>query len=413
MTDITLAQVDELDRNDPLAYLRDRFDLPDGLIYLDGNSLGPRPKGVREQVLRLLDVEWRDDLIQSWNSHDWISLPQKVGGRIAQLIGAAPDEVLACDSTSVNLFKLLSAAVALRPERKVIVTPNNNFPTDIYIAEGLVRQLGGDYRLRFVEHDDPLAGLDDDVAVLSLTHIDYRSGRMLDMAQVTRAAHDAGALMLWDLAHSAGAMPVDLNGAEADFAVGCGYKYLNGGPGAPAFLFVAGHLQDQIRQPLSGWMGHQAPFAFEGNYRPADGIHRNATGTPPVLSMVALAAALAAYDGVDMAQVRQKSLALGDLFIDLMAQECGDFGFELATPRDVALRGSQVSFRHGNGYPIMQALIDAQVIGDFRAPDILRFGLTPLYLRYREIWQAVGCLKGIMATGAWDRPEFHARAAVT
>ncbi|MDP6873193.1 MAG: kynureninase [Alphaproteobacteria bacterium] len=402
-----------LDRTDPLAAIRDKFELPDGVIYLDGNSLGPLPKGVPARVAEVVERQWRDDLIRSWNIHDWDRLPLSVGDRIAPLIGAGPGEVLVGDSTSVNLFKLMAAGLELRSERRVIVSQSGNFPTDIYLAEGLIRQLGQGHELSLVDGDDVLDAIDADVALVSLTQVDYRSGYVQDLAAVTRQAHDAGALMLWDLSHSAGAMAVDLGGAGADFAVGCSYKYLNGGPGAPAYLYVPRHLQNQLRQPLSGWHGHAAPFEFETHYRPADGIVRQRCGTPSVIGMSALDAALDVFDGLEMAAVRAKSLALTGHFIDLVEQRCAGHGFTLATPRQPARRGSQVSWQHENGYPIMQACIAEGVIGDFRSPDIMRFGFAPLYLRYVDVWDAVTVIESVMAENRWDRPEFHERAAIT
>ena len=410
---ITRDDMVALDRVDPLAATRDKFDLPDGIIYLDGNSLGPLPKGVAARVGEVVERQWRDDLIKSWNIHNWDKLPLSIGDRIAPLIGAGPGEVLAGDSTSVNLFKLMAAALDLHPERKVIVTQSNNFPTDIYLAEGLIRHLGNRHELRLVDGDDVLPAIDDDVALVSLTQVDYRSGYVQDLAAVTARAHDAGAYMLWDLSHSAGAMAVDLGAAGADFAVGCTYKYLNGGPGAPAYLYVAKDLQDKVRQPLSGWHGHAAPFEFETHYRPAPGIVRHRCGTPSVLGMSVLDAALDVFDGVDMAVLRAKSMALTSAFIDLVEQRCAGHGFVLAAPREPDLRGSQVSWHHPMGYPIMQALIAEGVIGDFRAPDILRFGFAPLYISHTEVWDAVSILERIMAEGRWDRPEFHQRAAIT
>ena len=410
---ITRDDMVALDRVDPLAATRDKFDLPDGIIYLDGNSLGPLPKGVAARVGEVVERQWRDDLIKSWNIHNWDKLPLSVGDRIAPLIGAGPGEVLAGDSTSVNLFKLMAAALDLHPERKVIVTQSNNFPTDIYLAEGLIRHLGNRHELRLVDGDDVLPAIDNDVALVSLTQVDYRSGYVQDLAAVTARAHDAGAYMLWDLSHSAGAMAVDLGAAGADFAVGCTYKYLNGGPGAPAYLYVAKDLQDKVRQPLSGWHGHAAPFEFETHYRPAPGIVRHRCGTPSVLGMSVLDAALDVFDGVDMAVLRAKSMALTSAFIDLVEQRCAGHGFVLAAPREPDLRGSQVSWHHTMGYPIMQALIAEGVIGDFRAPDILRFGFAPLYISHTEVWDAVSILERIMAEGRWDRPEFHQRAAIT
>ena len=337
----------------------------------------------------------------------------RIGEKIGRLIGAAPDSTIVADSTSINVFKALTAALALRPERRVIVSEAGNFPTDLYIAQGLAALLGQGHRLRLVEDDDIAGALDASVGATLLTHVDYRSGRMLDMAAITRAVHDAGAVAIWDLAHSAGAVPLDLAGCDVDLAIGCGYKYLNGGPGAPAFLHVAPRLLDQVRMPLTGWLGHAAPFAFEGGFRPAAGIACGLVGTPPVLSLAALEV------GVDLAleapidAVRNKSLTLTELFARLVAQECGEFDFLCITPAEAARRGSQVSFRHPEGYAIMQALIARGVIGDFRAPDVLRFGCTPLTLRYAEVWDAVGVLRDVMQTRAWDTAKFRVRQAVT
>ncbi|HWK46488.1 MAG TPA: kynureninase [Stellaceae bacterium] len=401
------------DAADPLAPFRERFALPDGVIYLDGNSLGALPRTTAARVAQVVEEEWGRHLITSWNRHDWIDLPHRIGDKLGRLIGATPGEAIVADSTSVNLYKMLSGALALRPERRVILSEVGNFPTDLYIAEGLIEQLGRGHELRTVTADEVPDALGDDVAVAMLTHVNYRTGRMYDMAATTALAHRHGALMLWDLAHSAGAVPVDLGAANADLAVGCGYKYLNGGPGAPAFLYIAQRLQDSFRQPLSGWLGHAVPFAFDPHYRPAEGIRRAMVGTPPVISLAALEVGIDLMLEADMAALRTKSLALGDLFIALAEQECGPFGFEMVSPRDRAMRGSQVSLVHAQGYAIMQALIARGVIGDFRAPDILRFGLTPLYLGYAEIWDAVRILKDVMTTGAWDHPDFHRRAAVT
>tara|TARA_R110002110_G_scaffold82122_2_gene213516 strand:- start:2213 stop:3448 length:1236 start_codon:yes stop_codon:yes gene_type:complete len=410
---ITSETLSALDREDPLVPFRDQFDLPEGIIYLDGNSLGPLP---RRTLARLIDVtreEWGQSLITSWNKHGWIGLPQRIGDKIARIVGAAPGEVVAADSTSVNLFKLLAAACALRPDRKVILTEAGNFPTDIYMAEGLVSVLGDGYEVRTADRENIAAAITDDVAVVMLTHVDYRSGDMLDMASVTASAHAAGALMLWDLAHSAGAVPVDLNGAGADFAVGCGYKYLNGGPGAPAFLFVASRHQAAARQPLSGWMGHAAPFDFEQHYRPADGIARHLAGTPAILGLVALEEGVDLYLEADSEDLRRKSVLMTECFAALVAQECGGHGLTLASPADATGRGSQVCFRHDEGYAIVQALIARGVIGDFRTPDILRFGFAPLYLRYQDLWNAVTHLRHVMENAEWDSPEFRTKAAVT
>ena len=413
LTRDTLA---ERDAGDPLARFGERFELPEGVIYLDGNSLGALPRAAGERLQTLVADEWGHGLIRSWNLHDWIGLPQRAGDKIARLIGAGPGEVVVADSTSINLFKLLASALALRPGRSIIVTEADNFPTDGYIIEGLLGVMGRPQdSIRYWdlgEAQDVITAIDDDTAVVALTHVNYRSGLIHDMEAITHAAHEAGALMLWDLCHSAGALPVELNACGVDFAVGCGYKYLNGGPGAPAFLYVAERLQNDITPPLSGWMGHSAPFAFDRDYRPASGITRNLCGTPPVLSMVCLDAALDVMLEADMDELRRKSLALSDAFIALVEQECTDLGFESLAPPS-AQRGSQVSLTHQHAYPVMQALIAHGVIGDFRTPSIMRFGFAPLYIRHVDIWDAVAILKEIMQTRAWDKPEYHKRGKVT
>jgi kynureninase len=407
-----------LDAADPLRTLREQFVLPPGVIYLDGNSLGVLPKATPARVQQVLQEEWGRDLIRSWNSAGWITLPQRVGDKIARLVGAAPGELVVADSTSVNLFKVLSAAVSIAqaesPQRRVILSERSNFPTDLYIAEALARERG--FELVLADADELPARLDHAVAVLMLTHVNYRSGRMHDMAALTHAAHEAGALALWDLAHSAGAVPVDLHAARADFAVGCGYKYLNGGPGAPAFVWVHPDHADRFWQPLAGWMGHASPFEFTPGYRPAAGIARYLCGTPAVLSLAALECGvdtvLAAQPFGGLAALRTKSLALTRLFADLVQARCPQL--TRVSPRDDALRGSQVSFAHPEiGYPVMQALIARGVIGDFRAPDILRFGFTPLYLRFVDAFDAADHLQQVLAGGEWRRPEFNQRAAVT
>jgi len=412
--DIPAMDIPAMDRADPLAPLRDGFMLRDGLIYLDGNSLGALQKRVVNRLAGTVTNEWGRDLIASWNQADWVSLPERVGARIAPLIGARPDTVIATDSTSVNLFKTLSAALDARPGRHVIVSERGNFPTDLYMAEGLAQLLGHGHVLRLVDDDDGLyAAIDGDTAVVMLTHVDYRSGRLHDMAALTARTHDVGALIIWDLAHSAGALPVDLGAAGADFAIGCGYKYLNGGPGAPAFIHVAPHLLDQVRQPLTGWFGHAAPFALDTSYQPADGIRHFLTGTPPVLSMAALDEALGIWDEVSISAVREKSIALSTLFIALVEEHCAGHGLKLTSPRDPARRGSQVSFSHPHAFEIMQALIEQDVIGDFRAPDILRFGFAPLYTRFVDVRDAVERLAGILARSLWRAPRFAIRGKVT
>ena len=421
---ISRTDLEARDAADPLAVFRDRFALPDKVIYLDGNSLGALPKTTEARLRQVVTEEWGGELIRGWLSRGWMEAPHTVGAKIARLIGAGPDEVLVADTTAINLFKLLAAALDLVPGRATVLSDRQNFPTDLYMAQGLSGLIGERCRLRLVDQEDIAGAIDDDTAVVMLTEVDYRTGRRHDMAQITDLAHDKGALVIWDLAHSAGAIPVDLNrplgldggraaGSGADFAIGCGYKYLNGGPGAPAFLYVAKRWQDTVRPVLSGWLGHAEPFAFELDYRPAPDIRRMICSTPSVLAVAALEC------GVDLmleasAQDRHaKSAALGEVFIDLVEQQCGDYGFDLAAPRDPARRGSQVSFAHPESYAIMQALIARGVIGDFRAPDLIRFGFAPLYNGYADIWDAVAALREIMETAAWDRPELKTRAAVT
>ncbi len=410
---MTQFQAEALDQADPLAHFRARFDLPPHVIYLDGNSLGPLPKATPERVRQLLHQEWGTQLIKAWTACDWIDMPQRVGGKIAKLIGAEADEVVCADSTSINVYKTLSAALALNSSRRVILSTPDNFPTDLYIAQGLTQQLGQQYTLKLVEADTLLDHLNDDVAVLTLTHVNYKTGLLYDMAALTQRAHEQGALVMWDLAHSAGAVPVNLNAAQADFAVGCGYKYLNGGPGAPAFVYVAKRWQHEARQPLSGWLGDARPFAFDSTYMPAPGIGRFIVGTAPLLSMAALECSLDLWMEVDLAEMRAKSLALSDLFIELVEAKCAGHDLRLATPRERELRGSQVSFHHPEGYAIMQALIAHNVIGDFRAPDILRFGFAPLYVRYADVWQAAETLAHIMNERLWDVAAYKAVKKVT
>ncbi|MBN9365135.1 MULTISPECIES: kynureninase [unclassified Devosia] len=405
MTDITA-----LDAADPFARTRTLFDLPDGIIYLDGNSLGALPRAVKGRMAEVVATQWGEGLIRSWNTHDWIDLPGRVGDRIARLVGAAPKTVMVADSTSVNLFKVLVTALRLRPGRKVIVSERGNFPTDAYVAAGVAELLGQGHELRLVEADAIAAALGEDVAVLLLTEVNYRTGAKLDMAGLTAMAHAAGALTIWDLCHSAGAFPVELGGAAADFAVGCGYKYLNGGPGAPAFVYAAPRHLDGLRQPLTGWLGHAAPFSFAEAYRPAEGIGAMRVGTPPVLSMSALDAALDVFDGVDLGALRAKADQLFELFTSEVKRLAPEL--ELATPGEAARRGTQVSLRHPEAYAVMQALIARGVIGDFREPDILRFGLTPLYLSFTDVQRAAGIVGEVMRTGAWDQPRYKVRAKV-
>jgi kynureninase len=386
------------------------FELPDGIVYLDGNSLGPLPKAARERVAREIATGWGTQLIRAWNESGWIDLPATVGDRIGRIVGAPAGTVVAGDSTSVNLHKALAAALSLT-DRKVILSDSGNFPTDLYVAQGLIATLGRGHELRVVEPDAVEAAIGPDVAVLMLTEVDYRTGRLHDMAALTAKAHAAGALTIWDLAHSAGALPVHLQAAGADFAVGCGYKYLNGGPGAPAFIYVRPELQEGIAPVLSGWLGHAEPFAFGRHYRPASGIDRMRVGTPPILSMAALDAALDAFDGIGMEAVRARSIELSELFIAGIEASCPDL--TLASPRDPMLRGSQVSFRFAEGYAAMQACIAAGVIGDFRAPDIMRFGFTPLYISPADVREAVARIATVIRERQWQRPEFQVRSKVT
>ncbi|HRY42796.1 MAG TPA: kynureninase [Thermoanaerobaculia bacterium] len=409
---ISRADAAALDAADPLASFRDRFVLPEGLVYLDGNSLGALPKGAAERMVEVVSREWGAGLIRSWNDAGWIDLPRRVGDKIARLVGGEPGEVVCTDSTSVNLWKVLAAALSLRPERRTVLSEEGNFPTDLYVAEGLARLLGQGHRLRLVPKGELLTSLDADVAALLLTHVDYRTGVRHDMERLTRAAHEAGAIAIWDLAHSAGAMPVDLRAAGADLAVGCGYKYLCGGPGAPAFLWVPKRLQDSFVQPLSGWLGHAEPFAFERVYRPAEGVGRFLCGTPPILSMSSLDAALDVILEADLAIVRAKSEALTSFFIEAVEQECGD-AVRLVSPRVPSLRGSQVSFTHPDAYAVMRALIERSVVGDFRAPDVLRFGFAPLYVGFVDAWDAAKALADVLSSHAHERPELRRRAAVT
>jgi kynureninase len=407
------ADLIALDDADPLAGQREKFKLPPGVIYLDGNSLGALPKAAQARLADLVEREWGQDLIRSWTANDWIGLPRRVGDLIAPLIGAEAGEVIAADSTSVNLFKLLAAAVRMRPGRSIVLSEPGNFPTDLYMVQGLADLLDRRITLRTVPRGELAGALTDDVAVLLLTHVHYKTGTLHDMTGLTAAAQAAGALTLWDLSHSAGALPVDLNGAAADFAVGCGYKYLNGGPGAPAFLYVARRHQALVRQPLTGWMGHAAPFAFDDQYEPAPGMDRLLCGTPSVLGMAALEEGCRLFQSVDFTSLRAKSRRLGDLFLQLVEQLCGLDRFQILCPRDSSQRGSQISLGHSDGYAIVQALIEQGVIGDFRAPDVLRFGFAPLYVRYVDIWDAVSHLADIVHTGQFREARFQVRASVT
>ncbi|WP_340109772.1 kynureninase [Pikeienuella sp. HZG-20] len=402
-----------LDRADSLRGKRAEFLIPDGVIYLDGNSLGPLTKGAKARIAATVSDEWGAMLIRGWNDAGWFTAPERVGDRIGALVGAPAGAVTVADNTSINVFKCLSAALAMRPDRQVILSDTGNFPTDLYIAEGLVARLGGGRKLKTVAPEDVADALDESVAVMMLTEVDYRTGRRHDMADLTRRAHEVGALTLWDLAHSAGAFEVDLTASGADFAVGCGYKYLNGGPGAPAFLYVRPERQARVRPLICGWMGHEAPFAFDPDYRPLAGVGRMRVGTPPVLSLAGLDAALDVFDGVEMAAIRAKSVSLANLFIAEVERRCAGHDLRLISPRDAAIRGSQVSFAHPNGYAVTQALIAEGVIGDFRAPDVMRFGFAPLYISHADVVAAAEVLAAILDGRRWDRPEFMMKAAVT
>ena len=407
---MTINEALALDAADPLAFARQRFRLPDATVYLDGNSLGALPVASPQLLADVVEQQWGDDLIASWNRHGWIDWPTRVAARLAPIVGARPEELLIADSTSVSLFKLLGAAVAARHERNTLLVQRRDFPTDLYVAQGLADLRG--LKVRAVEPDELLGAINEDTAAVLLSHVDYRSGSVRDMRSVNAAAKAAGALVVWDLSHSAGAIEVDLTSAGAELAVGCGYKYLNGGPGAPAFLFVARHLQSQLQSPLQGWMGHAEPFAFVDEYRPADGIAKFLTGTPSILALAALDAGLATFEGIAMADLAAKSRALSQLFIGEIEARCGD-QVRLASPRDPSLRGSHVVFAHPDGYGVIQALIARGIIGDFRAPDLMRFGFAPLYNQFAEVVRAGEALADVLRTREWDQPRFTTRSKVT
>lgn len=415
----------EADKNDVLASFRDRFSLPEGIIYLDGNSLGPLPLGAAERAAEVINNEWAQGLIRSWNTAGWFEMPSRLGDKLSKLIGGNDGETVVTDTTSLNLFKAIASAVRIQqqdaPTRRVILSERDNFPTDIYIAEGISDFLnsvkedtGEHYEVRLIDENLSLEeALDESVAVLALSHVNYRTGAMWDMDAVTAKAHAAGALVIWDLAHAAGAVPVDLNGANADYAVGCTYKYLNGGPGSPAFIWVNARHQGRFWQPLTGWWSHAAPFEMADSYTAANDVRRFLCGTQPITSMAMIECGLDVSLAADMEQVRAKSLALTDLFIALVNERCGEFGLELITPENHADRGSHVSFQHPEGYAIIQALIGRGVIGDYREPEVLRFGITPLYHSYTDIWDAVEILRDILETRAWNVPAYKSRNAVT
>ena len=408
---MTLEEAQDLDAADPLGFARERFRLPHGVIYLDGNSLGALPKASPAALARTAERQWGDDLIASWNKHDWIDWPTRIAARIAPIVGAQPSELVIADSTSICLFKLLAAAVRTRrPGRKTIVTQTRNFPTDLYVAQGVADLLG--LTVNSVEPHEVIDAIDNDTAGVPLTPVDYRSAAINDRRAVTPAPPAAGTLVVWDLSHSAGAIELDLDGAQSELAVGCGYKYLNGGPGAPAFLYIAERLQSELSNPLQGWMGHADPFAFVDDYRPVEGIGRFLTGTPSILALAALEAGLATFEGIAIAELAAKSRSLSELFIAEVEARCGD-QVRLASPRDPTQRGSHVVFAHPEGYAVMQALIARGVVGDFRAPDLMRFGFAPLYNSRAEMVRAAEILANLLASREWDQPRFRRRAKVT
>ncbi len=411
MTKLNRQYFEALDNNDELAPMREKFCLEKGLIYLDGNSLGVLPKATASHISQVITQQWGEGLIRSWNTHQWMEKPTKLGDKVAQLIGSKKAQVLVCDTTSVNIFKLAAAAVKMRPGRSKLITEIGNFATDLYLLQGLAKLLGNQVEVIALPREQVLSAIDEDTALVLLTHVHFKTGAMWDMASVTQMTQKKGALVMWDLSHSVGAMPINLDEINVDLAVGCTYKYLNGGPGSPAFLYVAAQHQDRFEQPLTGWLGHAKPFDFEDDYQGAAGIQQAMCGTPPVLANAALEVALNLMLSVDMHLVRVKSQLMGNLFIQLIQQRCPQF--EVESPTDDEQRGSHVSLAHTQGYAIMQALIARNIIGDFRAPKTLRFGFTPLYLRYVDLWDTVEALEDIMLQESWNQPEFLHRQAVT
>jgi len=411
MTKLNRQYFEALDNNDELAPMREKFCLEKGLIYLDGNSLGVLPKATASHISQVITQQWGEGLIRSWNTHQWMEKPTKLGDKVAQLIGSKKAQVLVCDTTSVNIFKLAAAAVKMRPGRSKLITEIGNFATDLYLLQGLAKLLGNQVEVIALPREQVLSAIDEDTALVLLTHVHFKTGAMWDMASVTQMTQKKGALVMWDLSHSVGAMPINLDEINVDLAVGCTYKYLNGGPGSPAFLYVAAQHQDLFEQPLTGWLGHAKPFDFEDDYQGAAGIQQAMCGTPPVLANAALEVALNLILSVDMHLVRVKSQLMGNLFIQLIQQRCPQF--EVESPTDDEQRGSHVSLAHTQGYAIMQALIARNIIGDFRAPKTLRFGFTPLYLRYVDLWDTVEALEDIMLQESWNQPEFLHRQAVT
>ena len=415
MNKLTREDFTSLDKIDPLAKVRDEFSLPQNLIYFDGNSLGPLPKCTIHTLETMIQKEWGNGLIGSWNKENWINMPRELGNKIAPLVGAKLGEVIVVDSTSVNLFKVLTSALLLNKNRRVIVSEAENFPSDLYILEGVNKMFGESYERHLIEEGDYEIDkyIDTSTAVVMLSHVNYKTGRISDIKRITSIAHEKGALVIWDLSHSVGVMPLYLHDCGVDFAVGCTYKHLNGGPGAPGFLYVHKSLIEKVSQPLTGWMGHIQPFEFVVNYQPANDICKYICGTPPIIAYKAIESGLTVFEQVSMNVVREKSIKLSEMFIQLMQQECIKFGFELFSPRNAEQRGSQVSFTHGNGFSIMQTLISRSVVGDFRQPNILRFGFSPLYMRFEDVWDAVICLREIMQTKEWQSEQFNKRGYVT
>lgn len=409
----TRTDLEALDQSDPLAGFRDEFFLPEGVIYLNGNSLGAMPLAAADRAKRVVEHEWAEGLIGSMNTAGWYELPSRLGAKIAPLVGAKPNEVVLTDATGINLYKIVAAALQMQPDRRIVVMEGSNFPTNNYMVQGLLEQLDDGYTIRFAEADDMMDAIDEDVAAICITHVHYKTGHILDMAAITEKAHAVGAAAVWDLCHSAGAMPIDLNACNVDFAVGCTYKYINGGPGAPALLFVAERHHGKYTQPLTGWYSHAAPFDFERDYRPIGDARQMLSGTQPTASLSTAEIGIDIMLRADMGQIRDKSMRMTDLFIELVEQRCGEFGFELVSPRDAEKRGSQVSFRNDNGYPIVRALHNRGVICDFRAPANVRFGFAPLYIRYVDVWDAVDRLHDILDKQSWKEAQYQVRAAVT
>ncbi len=413
MTDLTLAGARALDAVDELRAFRERFALPEGAVYLDGNSLGALPRATAARIAQVTEQEWGRDLISSWNRHGWFNSPVTLGRKIAGLIGAGPDEVVVTDTTSVNLFRLVLAALQMQGGRGEVLSEAGNFPTDLYVCEGATSAFGRGARLRTVAREDIIDAIGSSTALVLLAHVHYRTGQMYPMAEVTAAAHAKGAQVLWDLSHSAGAVDVDLNGVQADFAVGCGYKYLNGGPGAPSFLYVAARHHELACNPISGWLGHRAPFEFSDAYAPSPGIRRFLAGTPSIIANAALEVGVDLVLEAGVARLEQKAQRLADFLIKLVESLCGGYGLELVSPRQAGRRGSHVSFAHPHGYEIVQALIAQSVIGDFRAPNVMRFGLTPLYTRFEDVWLAAQRLQDVLSSESWRDARFAERATVT